>query len=67
MIMNDWQSREGEEQRVKIEKIGSDKGKKINKEKRRSSKQGLPGFHRSKKFILGQENNADFVSVSDWH
>lgn len=38
MIMNDWQSREEEEQRVKIEKIGSDKGKKINKEKSRSSK-----------------------------
>lgn len=33
MIMNDWQSREEEEQRVKIEKIGSDKGKK-NKERK---------------------------------
>lgn len=38
MIMNDWQSREEEEQRVKIEKIGSDKEKEINKEKRRNSK-----------------------------
>lgn len=31
--MNDWQSREEEEQRVKIEKIGSDKGKEIKKRK----------------------------------
>lgn len=31
---NDWQSREKIEQRVKIEKIRSDKGKEINKVKR---------------------------------